>query len=107
MDKKDDKTRGKSPDRDRRRLEVRHETNRMDPHSIRCRIFIGNLATEKMSRQELEDIFGKYGHISGSSLHNNYGFVQYDNEKAADEAIANEDGKLVLGKKLGGYFDQL
>lgn len=104
MDKKDDRPRGKSPERDRRRGEIRHETNRMDPHSVRCRVFIGNLATDKVSRQELEEMFSKYGHISGCSLHNNYGFVQYETEKAADEAVAKEDGKLILGKKVGTYM---
>jgi RNA recognition motif-containing protein len=104
QDKKDDRPmRSKSPERDRRRGEVRYETNRMDPHSVRCRVFVGNLATEKMSRQELEEIFNKYGHISGCSLHANYGFVQFDVEKAADEAVAKEDGRMLHSKKVGKY----
>lgn len=103
LDKKDDRPmRGKSPDRDRRRTaEMRYETNRMDPHSVRCRIFVGNLAAEKMSRQDLEDIFMKYGHISGCSVHANFGFVQYDDEKSADEAVAKEDARMLHGRKIG------
>ena len=74
------------------------ETNRDDPGSIRCRVFIGNL---QMSRKELEDIFAQYGKVVGCSVHNNYGFVQFEDEKAADAAVAKENGNVYYGKRVG------
>lgn len=74
------------------------ETNRSDPHSIRCRVFIGNL---QMSRKELEDIFAQYGKVVGCSVHNNYGFVQFEDEKSADAAVAKENGQVYYGKRVG------
>ena len=74
------------------------ETNRNDPHSIRCRVFIGNL---QMSRKELEDIFSQYGKVVGCSVHNNYGFVQFEDEKSADASVAKENGKVYNGKRVG------
>lgn len=74
------------------------ETNRNDPHSIRCRVFIGNL---QMSRKELEDIFSQYGTVVGCSVHNNYGFVQFEDEKSADASVAKENGKFYGGKRVG------
>ena len=78
-------------------------TNRNDPHSIRCRIFLGNLSTEKMSRDEVGDIFSQYGKVTAISLHAHFGFVQYEDERSADNAVAKENGKMYYGKKLGEW----
>ena len=104
-DKKDTRfhdNRKGSPDRwgkpGRRDSTPPKETNRNDPHSIRCRVFIGNL---QMSRQGLEEIFSQYGKVVGSSVHNNYGFVQFEDEKSADAAVAKENGQVYNGKRVG------
>ncbi|XP_078364608.1 uncharacterized protein LOC144649024 isoform X2 [Oculina patagonica] len=103
-DKKDTRFRDSrkgSPDRwgkpGRRDSTPPKETNRDDPHSLRCRVFIGNL---QMSRKELEDIFSQYGKVVGCSVHNNYGFVQFEDEKSADDAVAKENGKFYNGKRV-------
>ncbi|EDO36698.1 predicted protein, partial [Nematostella vectensis] len=83
------------------KLESRYETNKNDPHSVRCRIFIGNLATDKIARQDLEEIFSRHGKVLGCSLHANFGFVQFETEKGADEAVAKEHGRIINGKKIG------
>ena len=45
-----------------------------------CRIFLGNLASEKTSRKELQEIFSKYGEIVEEIvLRRSFGFIQYDN----------------------------
>lgn len=54
-----------------------------------------------MSRKELEDIFSQYGKVVGCSVHNNYGFVQFEDEKSADDAVAKENGKFYNGKRVG------
>lgn len=97
-------SRKESPDRwgkpERHQSDPPTETNRNDPRSIRCRVFIGNLPAE-MKRKELEDTFSQYGRVAGISIHNNYGFVQYEDEKSADSAVAKENGQVYYGKRVG------
>jgi len=69
-----------------------------------CRIFLGNLASEKTSRAELFDIFGKYGNIvEDIVLRRSFGFVQYDNPQSAMAAIQGENGRIIGGIKVGTY----
>eukprot|EP01102_Stenamoeba_stenopodia_P022287 TRINITY_DN9231_c0_g1_i1.p1 TRINITY_DN9231_c0_g1~~TRINITY_DN9231_c0_g1_i1.p1 ORF type:complete len:731 (-),score=133.63 TRINITY_DN9231_c0_g1_i1:119-2311(-) len=66
-----------------------------------CRIFLGNLASEKTSRAELFDIFGKYGNIvEDIVLRRSFGFVQYDNPQSAIAAIQGENGRIIGGIKV-------
>ena len=78
-----------------------NDTNRNDSKSIRCRVFVGNLNTEELSRQEFEDLFAKHGRVIGCSVHNGYGFVQYEKESSADTAVEKEHGSTIKGKKVG------
>ncbi len=92
---------------DRKDRDVRtrpNDTNRNDSKSIRCRVFVGNLATEELSRQEFEDIFVKHGRVIGCSVHNGYGFVQYEKESGADAAVAKEHGTTIKGKRVGMWL---
>ena len=82
-------------------LPAGRDTNSNDPSSLRCRLFIGNLATYKTSKREVEELFAKYGTIASSSLHNNYGFVQFHDEKCADEAVLGMHGTTLFGKRIG------
>lgn len=67
-----------------------------------CRLFLGNLASEKTSAQELREIFGKYGRVVEEPvLRRSFGFIQYDNPEAAAAAIAAENGRLIGGVRLG------
>ena len=84
-----------------------NDTNRNDSKSIRCRVFVGNLATEELSRQGFEDIFIKHGRVIGCSVHNGYGFVQYEKESSADMAVAKEHGTTIKGKRVGTSFNDL
>jgi len=93
-------SRKESPDRWARHNSPTTETNRDDPRSIRCRVFIGNLPVE-MKSKELEDLFSQYGRVMGISVHNNYGFVQFEDEKSADSAVAKENGQVYYGKRVG------
>lgn len=93
-----------SPDRwgkgDRHDSDAATETNRNDPQSIRCRVFIGNLPSE-MSSKELKETFSQYGPVVGVSVHNNFGFVQFEDDKSADSSVAKEHGKVYYGKRVG------
>lgn len=100
-DRRDDRGRDRSRDRGGGRP---HDTNKNDARSIRCRVFIGNLNTDSLSRQELEDIFAKHGRVTGCSLHNGFGFVQYEKESDADEAVTKEHGTIIKGRRVGKCF---
>lgn len=92
---------GKSPPR--HGGDATTETNRNDPHSIRCRVFIGNLPVE-MKSKELEDTFAKYGRVTGVSVHNNYGFVQFEDDNSADAAVEKENRQVYYGKHVGEWW---
>ena len=40
-------------------------TNSDDPELLRSRVFLGNLPTDKLEREEVSDTFSKYGKILG------------------------------------------
>jgi RNA recognition motif-containing protein len=70
-----------------------------------CRIFIGNLASEKTSKEEIARIFGKYGQIVEEPvLRKSFGFVQYNNPQSAIAAINGENGRLIGGLRIGIFF---
>ncbi|XP_002153873.2 nuclear receptor coactivator 5 [Hydra vulgaris] len=76
------------------------DTNSNDTNAVRRRVFVGNLAVDKASKREVEEIFIKFGAIESISLHNNYGFIQFCDEAAADEAVLNMHGKEMFGKRI-------
>lgn len=76
-----------------------------DPNdfTLSCRIFVGNLASERTSRDELREVFKKYGDIVDIVLRKSFGFVQFDTPEAAMKAIEGENGRLVGGLHLGMF----
>lgn len=83
---------------------VSNVTNRMDPNSLRSRLFVGNLNTLHMQKPELEAIFQQYGKIIGLSVHKGYAFIQYANEMSARAALNGEDEKVYFNMILGAYI---
>ncbi|XP_011504412.1 PREDICTED: uncharacterized transmembrane protein DDB_G0289901-like isoform X2 [Ceratosolen solmsi marchali] len=71
-----------------------------DPATAGSRIFIGHLQTEDMNRNELEEHFSKYGTIVGSLLNRGFGFVQFEDEQSAQNAIKNENGAMFKGRRI-------
>ena len=51
------------------------------------RLFVGNLASERVTKEEMEELFGKYGHIIEVSMHPSFGFVQFSSPAAAKAAM--------------------
>lgn len=70
-----------------------------DPATASSRIYIGNLA-ENVMKGEIENIFRKYGNIRGVLLSRNFGFVQYDSDESANNAIANENEQKYFNRKI-------
>ena len=52
-------------EQDRSRPYISNHTNSSDPKLLMSRVFIGNLPTERVSRDDLEEMFSKYGKILG------------------------------------------
>ena len=78
-------------------------TSSMDPKMLNSRVFIGNLASDRVSRQDVVKMFEPYGKVLGVSLHKSYGFVQFDDEDSAKEAVKGIDGRIVEGLRVGGH----
>jgi RNA recognition motif-containing protein len=70
--------------------------NRATSH---LRIYVGGL-TDRATVEEIYDHFINFGQINGIVINRNFGFVQFDSEKSAQEAIAKSDGSVFQGKTL-------
>ena len=78
-------------------------TSSMDPKMMNARVFIGNLAADRITRQDVMKIFEPHGKVLGISLHKSYGFVQFENEEEAKAAVKVTNGKLVEGLRMGEH----
>lgn len=70
-------------------------------NNIHCRIFLGNLASEKTSKEEIRHIFERYGHIDEVVMRKSFGFVQFNTPEAARDAIKSENGRMIGGIRVG------
>lgn len=68
--------------------------------SPNSRIFLGNLPSERTSKEELYEVFGKYGKIEDIVLRRSFGFIQFDSADAAKAAITNENGRVIGGMRV-------
>ncbi|XP_061166634.1 uncharacterized protein LOC133206311 [Saccostrea echinata] len=71
-----------------------------DPNTARSRVFVGNLNTIALSKEDVEGIFSRYGIVTGLSMHKGYAFVQYSNQLDARRACGAEDGMTYAGQAL-------
>ncbi|KAL5022580.1 hypothetical protein ScPMuIL_001735 [Solemya velum] len=71
-----------------------------DPSTAVSRVFVGNLNTFAMNKNEIEAIFLCYGYVTGISMHKGYAFVQYAHPGEARRAVAMEDGKVYAGQQI-------
>lgn len=83
---------------------VGNHTNSSDPQSVNSRVFVGNLNTYVVGKEEVERIFSRYGRLIGISMHKGYAFVQYTDTWDARNAVVGEDGRTVAGQVLGKYY---
>jgi RNA recognition motif-containing protein len=77
------------------------QENTSSSNKPNCRIFLGNLASERTSKEELSRIFGKYGNIEDIVMRRSFGFIQYDNPDSAHKAIEAENGRIIGGMRVG------
>lgn len=72
-----------------------------DPATASSRIFIGHLQTDDITKLELEDHFAKYGTVIASVINRGFGFVQFEEEQSAQNAIQKENGAMFKGRRIG------
>ncbi|XP_046327397.1 uncharacterized protein [Haliotis cracherodii] len=75
-------------------------SNTNDPASAKSRVFVGNLNTFALNKEDVEQIFMKFGLVTGISMHKGYAFVQYGREMEARIAAGAEDGKNYAGQVI-------
>lgn len=88
-------------------LEHKKKTNSLDPRSVRARVFVGHLNTNRCAREDVEKLFEPHGKIVGVSLQNGYGFVQFEDEEGARRAIKEVHGQQFCGMRIGTAAGQL
>ncbi|KAF2747579.1 hypothetical protein M011DRAFT_494331 [Sporormia fimetaria CBS 119925] len=64
------------------------------------RLFIGNLPTEKVTKRDIFHRFFRHGKLAQISIKQAYGFVQFLDKESASEALREQQGSTVRGKKM-------
>ncbi len=64
------------------------------------RLFVGNLASEKVTKRDLFHIFHKHGRLAQISIKQAYGFVQFLESSSCHTALQAEQGSEIRGRKI-------
>lgn len=78
-------------------------TNSKDPSAMKSRVFVGNLNTNLVTREQLHQVFAPFGEILAISLHKGYAFIQFGYENEARNAVNFTDGTMIAGKRIGKH----
>ncbi|XP_063382426.1 nuclear receptor coactivator 5 [Cydia fagiglandana] len=70
-----------------------------DRSTSHLRIYVGGI-TENATVDDMYDHFIQYGQINGIVVNRNFGFVQFETEASAKQAIASADGSIFMGKNI-------
>lgn len=70
-----------------------------DPSTAHLRIYVGGL-NDDVNVEDLYNHFIEYGPIAGIVINRIFGFVQFQQESSAQEAIKKANGSVLQGKKL-------
>uniref|UniRef100_A0A2R5LB40 Putative alternative splicing factor n=1 Tax=Ornithodoros turicata TaxID=34597 RepID=A0A2R5LB40_9ACAR len=63
------------------------------------RVFIGHLSYQ-VREKDLDRFFKGYGRVGDIHLKNGFGFVEFDDQRDAEDAIADLNGKDLLGERV-------
>ncbi|KII73999.1 Heterogeneous nuclear ribonucleoprotein C [Thelohanellus kitauei] len=68
--------------------------------ALKCRVFIGNLPSDSVTKDHIKDIFSQYGSYVDCSIYKNFGFVQFQDEKSAQDAVAGTNRTMMFDRRL-------
>ena len=67
-----------------------------------CKVYVGNLGNHA-DKYELEDCFGKYGHLKDVWVARNppgFAFIVFEDSRDAEDAVKGLDGTRVCGNRV-------
>merc|ERR1712212_1044515 len=64
------------------------------------RVFVGGLKNPRLREKDLEKFFEGYGRLDDVVLKQGYGFVVFDDERDAKDAVDECDGKSLSGDRI-------
>uniref|UniRef100_T1IYE3 RRM domain-containing protein n=1 Tax=Strigamia maritima TaxID=126957 RepID=T1IYE3_STRMM len=73
------------------------------PLKMSTRVYIGGLHFDTNDR-DIEDFLGKYGKIREVILKKGFGFVEFDDNRDAEDAVYDLNGKRLLGQRVTVEF---
>lgn len=97
-------------------------TRSNDPRLLASRLFLGNLPTDKCTKQDIYEHFCRYGNIlglfsyilsspslteihfvyvAGILLFKGYGFLQFKEVQDAKIAVISENHEMFMGQRMG------
>ncbi|KAF1739901.1 hypothetical protein MXB_3728 [Myxobolus squamalis] len=77
-----------------------HSLSNKTDESMKCRVFIGNLPTESVNKDSIQAIFSQYGSYVDCSIYKNYGFVQFNDETSANNAVQGTNKTMMFDRRL-------
>ncbi|CAB3410609.1 unnamed protein product [Caenorhabditis bovis] len=74
--------------------DISYDTSSKDPHMIRARVFVGNLARAIVTRDEIIELFRPFGKLLAVNYFTaqGFGFVQFAEAAAADKSCLSLNG---------------
>ena len=81
-----------------------HTTNGKELEYQICRVFVGHLPVDYLSKDDIYYQFEKYGKIISISLHRGFAFIQFKAPEMARHAASSENGRRCKGNV---YFSKI